>query len=280
MRETEMEGDEVMRRERLTAEMAFKDDAEDASIVIKIRRRLPNFLHSVKLKYIRLGYHYSSFFPSPSTSSLVAFLVPTSIAVLFFYLGPTFAILVPSLVFLYLLRRPSPVYLVDFACYKPSEDNKISRKSFVGMTRNLGVFNDENAEFQERITWRSGLGDETYLPKGILSSPPCLSMEGARREAEDVMFGALDSLFESTGVDPKIDVGIVIVNCSLFNPTPSLSSMIVNHYRMREDVKTFNLGGMGCSAGLISVDLAKDLLRANPNSLAIVVSMENITLNW
>ena len=36
---------------------------------------------------------------------------------------------------------------------------------------------------------------------------------------------------------------------------------------------------MGCSAGMISIALAKDL-QANPNSLAVVVSMENITLNW
>ncbi|KAL4329630.1 hypothetical protein AHAS_Ahas13G0319300 [Arachis hypogaea] len=37
---------------------------------------------------------------------------------------------------------------------------------------------------------------------------------------------------------------------------------------------------MGCSAGLISIDLAKDLLKANPNSYAVVVSTDNITLNW
>ncbi|RZC81117.1 hypothetical protein C5167_043682 [Papaver somniferum] len=104
-------------------------------------------------------------------------------------------------------------------------------------------------------------------------------MKEARAEAEMVMFGSLDTLFEKTGVHPS-QVGILIVNCSLFCPTPSLSSMIVNHYKMRTDIKSFNLGGMGCSAGLISIDLAKDLLIANPNTYAVVVSMENITLNW
>jgi 3-ketoacyl-CoA synthase len=106
-----------------------------------------------------------------------------------------------------------------------------------------------------------------------------LSLEEARVEAESVMFGALDDLFSKTGVKPR-DIGILIVNCSLFNPTPSLSSMIVNHYKLRTDIKSYNLGGMGCSAGLISIDLAKDLLRANPNTYAVVVSTENITLNW
>lgn len=37
---------------------------------------------------------------------------------------------------------------------------------------------------------------------------------------------------------------------------------------------------MGCSAGIISIDLAKDLLKIHNNSYALVVSTENITLNW
>ncbi len=56
-------------------------------------------------------------------------------------------------------------------------------------------------------------------------------------------------------------VDIVIVNCSLFNPTPSLSAMIVHHFKMRPNVITYNLSGMGCSAGIISIGLAKELLQ-------------------
>jgi predicted naringenin-chalcone synthase len=52
------------------------------------------------------------------------------------------------------------------------------------------------------------------------------------------------------------EVDVVIVNCSLFCPTPSICSMVVREFQMREDVITYNLGGMGCSAGLISIDLA------------------------
>merc|ERR1719439_409894 len=51
---------------------------------------------------------------------------------------------------------------------------------------------------------------------------------------------------------------------------------------MRDDVLSFNLGGMGCSASVISVDLVRRLLRSseNRNCLALVVSTENITQNW
>jgi predicted naringenin-chalcone synthase len=35
-------------------------------------------------------------------------------------------------------------------------------------------------------------------------------------------------------------------------------------------------GGMGCSAGVIALGLAKDLLQAHPGSIALVISHENI----
>jgi predicted naringenin-chalcone synthase len=61
------------------------------------------------------------------------------------------------------------------------------------------------------------------------------------------------------GAGGQIDV--LIVNCSIFNPTPSLSAMIVNHFKMRSNVVTYNLGGMGCSAGIIAISLARELLQ-------------------
>ena len=58
-----------------------------------------------------------------------------------------------------------------------------------------------------------------------------------------------------------MQVDILIVNCSLFNPTPSLSAMIVNHFKMKSNVVSYNLSGMGCSAGVISISLARELLQ-------------------
>lgn len=281
--------------ERLTAEMAY---VGSSSAIIKIRQSLPDFLQSVKLKYVKLGYRGTWDFPRflrcivgiPLLAAVIYRLAQFSFdrvcelwsaraVELDSGTGLICTVVVGLLLVIYLLKRPRPVYLVDFACYKAENERKISNESFLKMTEENGAFEGETINFQKRITTRSGVGDETYLPKGITSRPPNLCMKEARAEAEEVMFGALDSLFQTTGIHPR-DVGILIVNCSLFNPTPSLSSMIVNHYKMRTDIKSFNLGGMGCSAGLISIDLAKDLLKANPNSYAVVVSMENITLNW
>ena len=56
--------------------------------------------------------------------------------------------------------------------------------------------------------------------------------------------------------------------------------MIVNKYKLRGNIRSFNLGGMGCSAGVIAVDLAKDLLQVHRNTYVVVVSTENITQHW
>ncbi len=49
---------------------------------------------------------------------------------------------------------------------------------------------------------------------------------------------------------------------------------------MRSDILNYNLSGMGCSAGVIAIDLAKDLLQVHKNKLVLVISTENITQNW
>ncbi|MCO5596560.1 hypothetical protein L7F22_050625 [Adiantum nelumboides] len=94
-----------------------------------------------------------------------------------------------------------------------------------------------------------------------------------------MMFGALDELLLKTGLSPdRID--FLIVNVSMFYPAPSLSSHLVHHYKMRDDVKTFNISGIGCAAGMVAVDLAKDILRVHKNKYVVIVGTENITLNW
>ena len=256
-------------------------------------RKLLDFKQSVKLKYVKLGYHYlithgMYLFSSPLVVLIVAQLSTFSLQDLYdiwdhLRFNLISVILCSTLlVFLstvYVLTRPRPIYLVDFSCYKPEDARKCSRQVFMNRTSLTGTFTEENLEFQRKILERSGLGESTYLPEAVLRVPPNPSMVEARKEAEMVMFGALDQLFEKTCLKPK-DIGILIVNCSLFNPTPSLSAMVINHYKLRGNIISYNLGGMGCSAGLISIDLAKDLLQIHPNSYALLISMENITLNW
>jgi 3-ketoacyl-CoA synthase len=62
----------------------------------------------------------------------------------------------------------------------------------------------------------------------------------------------LDKLFAKTGISPS-EIDILVVNVSLFSPAPSLSARVVNRYKMRSDIKTSNLSGMGCSASIIYI---------------------------
>lgn len=235
---------------------------------------LPNFLLSVRLKYVTLGYHYVI------SNAMYLMLVPllgiasvhlSTLTLLdFVQLWDQLKFNVVSvtlcsclLVFLatlYFMSRPRKVYLVNFACFKPEADRICTREIFIERSGLTGSFTEENLAFQKKILERSGLGQKTYLPEAVLRVPPNPCMAEARKEAETVMFGAIDELFDKTGVKAK-DIGILVVNCSLFNPTPSLSAMVVNRYKLRGNILSYNLGGMGCSAGLISIDLAKQLLQ-------------------
>lgn len=261
---------------------------------VRVCRKLPDFLHSVNLRHVKLGYHYLI------TNALYLLAIPVLLLIFsvevktlrkydlwIIWEQPTLDLtsilsicgLIGFVLLVYFVSSLRPIYLVDFACYKPSEEFGVTKEYFMAHSQKTGLFDDGSLRFQKKILEKSGLGDRTYFPGAILAFPPRLTMKEARAEAEMVMFGALDEVFEKCKIRPK-DISILVVNCSLFNPTPSLSSMIVNHYKMREDILSFNLGGMGCSAGIIALDLAKDMLKVHGSSYALVVSTENITLNW
>eukprot|EP00033_Pygsuia_biforma_P002583 GCRY01002858.1.p1 GENE.GCRY01002858.1~~GCRY01002858.1.p1 ORF type:complete len:566 (+),score=165.80 GCRY01002858.1:187-1884(+) len=172
-----------------------------------------------------------------------------------------------------------PVYLIEFATFTAPDHLKISKEEFKEKMKVLKYQDENNLKFQERILDRTGLGDETYWAEPMFSVPPLTTMHSSRQEAEMVIFGTVKQLLDATGVAPQ-QIDILVLNCSLFCPTPSLTSMIVNKFKMRSDIITYNLGGMGCSAGVISIGLAKDLLQVHPNSRALVVSTESISENW
>ncbi|KAJ1419968.1 Thiolase-like [Sesbania bispinosa] len=116
------------------------------------------------------------------------------------------------------------------------------------------------------------------MPESVHELPPSGSMKHAQAETELVLFTIVKDLLSKHNVHPK-SIGILVSNCSLFCPTPSITSMIINKFGFRSNIKSVNLSGMGCSAGLLSISLAKDLLRVHKNSLALVLSMEAVAPN-
>nr|AAK62348.1 3-ketoacyl-CoA synthase [Physaria fendleri] len=186
---------------------------------------------------------------------------------------------------LYIVTKPKQIYLVDYSCYLPPDHLKVSISSVMDIFYELRKVDplcevgcdDSSLEFMRKVLERSGLGDETYVPLGLHQVPPQKTFAAIKDETEQVIKGALENLFENTKVNPR-EIGILVINSSMFNPTPSLSAMVINTFKLRSNIKSFNLGGMGCSAGVIAIDLAKDLLHVHKNTYALVISTENITI--
>ncbi len=57
------------------------------------------------------------------------------------------------------------------------------------------------------------------------------------------MFDCVRKLLAKTNTKAKA-VDFLVVNCSLFSPTPSLCSMVINEFGMRTDISSYNLSGM------------------------------------
>jgi len=180
------------------------------------------------------------------------------------------------------MQRPRMVYLVDYACFRTTYNYRVPYAAFVEHIRQVSHFSERSVRFLTRLLERSGLGEETCLPTvGQYIKPyKNWTLEAAREEAQLVVFSAIDDLFAKTSISP-LTIDILVVNCSGFCPTPGFPDMIMNKYKMRSDIRNVHLSGMGCSAGLASVDLAKNLLQAMPRGArALVVSTETLTPNY
>ncbi|KAI3495223.1 hypothetical protein L1887_37460 [Cichorium endivia] len=51
-------------------------------------------------------------------------------------------------------------------------------------------------------------------------------------------------------------------------------------YSMREDIKSFNISGRGCSMSTLAVDMAQNLLKLHKNSNAVILSTEILSNGW
>ncbi|CAH9081983.1 unnamed protein product [Cuscuta epithymum] len=190
---------------------------------------------------------------------------------------PIISIILFILFCYHLLTRTPSVYLIEFACFKPPDNYRVPLATFMEHAQILFSNNPKSVAFQKQIMERSGIGERTCLPLPLHYIPiNAMTLKLPMEEAELVIFSTMDNLLAKTGIDVN-EIDMLIVNCGVFSPTPSISSMVVNKYKLKNDIKTFNLSGMGCSAGLISLDLARDLLLTYPNSKAIVISTEIVT---
>ncbi|KAF7131996.1 hypothetical protein RHSIM_Rhsim09G0194600 [Rhododendron simsii] len=173
--------------------------------------------------------------------------------------------------------KPLPVYLVDFSCLKPPSSCRVPFSTFIQHAQEF--FDEQSISFMAKVLCSSGQGQQTYLPPALHYIPPRSNHHESTKEVEMVLFPVLEDLLSKTNLSPQ-EIDILIVNCSGFCPIPSLSSIIVNKYSMRDDIRTFTLSGMGCSASALAINMAQNLLKVHKDSNAVVLSTEILSTGW
>ncbi|KAK9691930.1 hypothetical protein RND81_09G229700 [Saponaria officinalis] len=186
------------------------------------------------------------------------------------------ALLLFAIIF-YRTWRKTPILLVDFECYQPPLNHRVPISSFIehSLMREQELNTSGVAEFEKKMSIRSGIGNESYATLGMDLIPVDTSFKYSMEEVRSALFSVTEILLRKLKISPN-SIDILITNCSVFCPTPSLAAMVINKFGFRSNVRSFHLSGMGCSAGLLSISLAKDLLKVHKNSLALVLSTETI----
>jgi 3-ketoacyl-CoA synthase len=178
--------------------------------------------------------------------------------------GITLLLLIMSTVITWFLRRRRdlPVLLLGYSCQLPDSTRRCTLNVCEYLGLRMKVYNEEAQEFMRLIYRKSGIGDETYTPPYFLQPVECMSAKhhSAIQEAEEGLFSTVSALLCKTDVKAE-DISLVLVGCSLFAPSPSLSSLLVKRFGFSKSVKAYTLSGMGCSAGTMCIDTAAKLLR-------------------
>ncbi|TVU46800.1 hypothetical protein EJB05_06363, partial [Eragrostis curvula] len=136
-------------------------------------------------------------------------------------------------------------------------------KVFHSFKHQVSVKNLALIDRSKRLTPSAPASARTSTSRG----PPSKAVRRARRnrtpvvKREAIFHGAIAELFARKGLRSR-DVEVVVVNVSRFYPAPSLVSRLVRRNGMHDDVATYNLAGMGCSAVLAAVDVARNAVVA------------------
>ncbi|KAJ4888102.1 putative 3-ketoacyl-CoA synthase 20 [Raphanus sativus] len=171
------------------------------------------------------------------------------------------------------------VYLLDFTCYRAPDSNRLPMSTLLETIYLANQIDQESIDFQARVLERSWLSNQTSIPPSLTEIPLKKSLTSVQTETMTTLFTSVENLLKKNKLSPR-SIDILITNCSLHAPTPSLSAMVINKFHMRSNIKSFSLSGMGCAAGILSVSLANDLLKVHRGSLALIVSTEALNTHW
>lgn len=119
-------------------------------VSVKVRQRLPDFLGSVNLKYVELGYSYLI------SHRLYFLIVPVLIVLCSAEIGKLkdlfpnpkceltdalfILVLLGFILYIFLDLAPRSTYLVDFACYRPPDELKVIQFFYIYAITILAIY--------------------------------------------------------------------------------------------------------------------------------------------
>eukprot|EP00882_Tetradesmus_deserticola_P010119 GHRQ01010690.1.p2 GENE.GHRQ01010690.1~~GHRQ01010690.1.p2 ORF type:complete len:350 (+),score=137.40 GHRQ01010690.1:525-1574(+) len=175
-----------------------------------------------------------------------------------------------------------PVFMVDFSVFKPEDElrinlNQCADSCWKWRHPDGECVSQDTHEFVKKVFEKSGIDNNgSYLPKNLHpqhTQDPHGGQDESFAEARLVMGGAVEDLLRKTGIKPE-EIDILVTTSSVFAPTPSVASMLINMFKMREDVQAYSLAGMGCGAGVIGIHMVRDILQAHPGANALFICAE------
>src|ERR1700761_8463498 len=140
----------------------------------------------------------------------------------------------------------------------------------------------ENAAVLERLHSRTGVAGryfslplEQYPPLDTWGKTNDVWIETAERLGEQ----AIDCVLNKAGVDRK-QIGALFFVSVTGVSSPSVDARLVNRMRLSPQIKRNPIFGLGCVAGAAGLARAADYVRAYPDQVAVLLSVELCSLTW
>lgn len=140
----------------------------------------------------------------------------------------------------------------------------------------------ECAPMIERLHFRTGVDGRHYCRP--LIDYQAMDTWGKMNDvwievAEDLGEKAIDCVLKTTGVG-RGDIGALFFVSVTGVSSPSLDARLVNRMRLSPNLKRNPIFGLGCVAGAAGLARAADYVRAYPEQVAILLSVELCSLTW
>jgi alkylresorcinol/alkylpyrone synthase len=157
-----------------------------------------------------------------------------------------------------------------------------TQREVVDALKNYWDKGEECAHIIERLHFRTGVEGRYYCRP--LSEYQGLDTWGKMNDvwievAEQLGERAIDCVLKTAGVG-RDQIGALFFVSVTGVSSPSIDARLVNKMKLNPNVKRNPIFGLGCVAGAAGLARAADYVRAYPDQIAILLSVELCSLTW